>query len=423
MNELLRTSQAQQQQHRLEQEGRKDMNFNDIEANAPGVGQKDNSRDDNQEEEPPTMASSIVSSIVSPFSSFQSSSHSPSPPLSPLHDDGDGDHQHHHEQEEDEQQAQQLLSSYGGLDGVNDDDGIEDDDIDIDNDDIGDDEDGGGGLSSAASVQIDDEDGVLAFYEEISASHQRKGPGGESGGGGRAPLLNFSMRADSFRSSTSSGTGTSHSSERSPLLLKHPLRGITRDTPTQLLLYRCWKVYGQALDKRPVVTKSITALIIVALGDVVGQYMEGPDEGETHVHFNYVRFCRFASMGMFVQAPITHYYYEALDRYFPPTENPWTKTTFMKLGIDQSIYAPGFLLCVFVYLGLLEGSSWKEIGEQLETNYFTTLRANWKLWIPATLINLAYCAPRYRVLYCNVIFFAWSIFLSLVLSPAGVKNG
>mmetsp|Transcript_18203 Transcript_18203/g.43987 ORF Transcript_18203/g.43987 Transcript_18203/m.43987 type:complete len:129 (+) Transcript_18203:1-387(+) len=128
-------------------------------------------------------------------------------------------------------------------------------------------------------------------------------------------------------------------------------------------------------------------------------------------------------MGMFVQAPITHYYYEALDKYFPPTENPWTKTTFVKLVIDQSIYAPGFLLCVFVYLGLLEGSSWKEIGEQLETNYFTTLRANWKLWIPATLINLAYCAPRYRVLYCNVVFFVWSIFLSLVLSPAGVKNG
>lgn len=264
-----------------------------------------------------------------------------------------------------------------------------------------------GGLDDPTAVQIEDEDGVLAFYEDISS---RKLP----------PIRHLSMSEGSFGNSSHDG---SHSSERSSLLLKRPLQGLNRHTPIQLWLYRAWKVYGKALDRRPVLTKSITACIIVGLGDVAGQYLEGPEDGATKVVFDAIRLCRFASMGMIVQAPITHYYYEALDKYFPPTETPWTRTTFLKLLIDQTIYAPTFLWMVFVYLGLLEGSSWHEIDEQLDRDYFTTLCANWKLWIPATLINLAYCAPRYRVLYCNLVFFVWSIFLSLVLSPAGIKNG
>jgi peroxisomal membrane protein 2 len=39
-----------------------------------------------------------------------------------------------------------------------------------------------------------------------------------------------------------------------------------------------------------------------------------------------------------------------------------------------------------------------------------------KLWIPATVINIAFVPPLLRVLYLNCVFFFWSIYLSLVLN-------
>jgi hypothetical protein len=39
-----------------------------------------------------------------------------------------------------------------------------------------------------------------------------------------------------------------------------------------------------------------------------------------------------------------------------------------------------------------------------------------KLWVPATVVNLAFVPPILRVLYLNVVFFFWSIYLSLKLN-------
>jgi hypothetical protein len=39
-----------------------------------------------------------------------------------------------------------------------------------------------------------------------------------------------------------------------------------------------------------------------------------------------------------------------------------------------------------------------------------------KLWIPASLVNLAFVKPTLRVLYVNVVFFLWTIILSMILN-------
>jgi hypothetical protein len=39
-----------------------------------------------------------------------------------------------------------------------------------------------------------------------------------------------------------------------------------------------------------------------------------------------------------------------------------------------------------------------------------------KLWIPATIINIAFVKPALRVLYDNVIFLFWTIYLSMILN-------
>ncbi|KAG7341956.1 Mpv17 / PMP22 family protein [Nitzschia inconspicua] len=248
----------------------------------------------------------------------------------------------------------------------------------------------------------DNEESLRAFYDDFQSINRP------------APMRHFSF--------------SELSNESSPLL--NPLKSMPKGTPAKFWFHRLWRWYNQCLNRRPVVTKSVTAGLIVSLGDFVGQCMQlvssRSDEMEpsTPATFDVVRLAQFCSMGMFLQAPVTHYYYLALDHYLPPTpENPWAWVTFVKLFIDQTTYAPLFLFSVFLYLGFLEGDSWNTIRAQMQKEYTSTMVANWKLWIPATLLNMAYVPPQFRVLYCNVIFFVWSIFLSIVLNEEPPTNG
>eukprot|EP00980_Cylindrotheca_fusiformis_P015339 scaffold4291_cov75-Cylindrotheca_fusiformis.AAC.1 len=143
-----------------------------------------------------------------------------------------------------------------------------------------------------------------------------------------------------------------------------------------------WKSYQESIDRYPLWTKCWTSGILTSLGDL---------------------------------APISHYYYLALDEKFPPTPYPWTKTTLIKLMIDQLLFAPSFLLVVFVFLDVLDGQMYDAMGHHLQQDFGSTLIANWKLWLPATIINLAFVSPEYRVLYSNIIFFVWTILLAMLV--------
>merc|ERR1740124_1416983 len=100
----------------------------------------------------------------------------------------------------------------------------------------------------------------------------------------------------------------------------------------------------------------------------------------------------------------------------PPTVDPLSATTGIKVLIDQFIQAPIFTILIFYFLGILEGKSLDAVKGQLENDYADTMFANWKLWVPATAVNIAFCPPVLRVLFLNCLFFFWSIFLSLKLN-------
>jgi len=74
---------------------------------------------------------------------------------------------------------------------------------------------------------------------------------------------------------------------------------------------------------------------------------------------------------------------------------------------------------IFAFLGFLEGKNADAIKEQLDDDYTDTMLANWKLWLPATFVNIGFCPPILRVLFLNVVFFFWSIYLSLKLNSKG----
>ena len=191
-----------------------------------------------------------------------------------------------------------------------------------------------------------------------------------------------------------------------------------------------WSSYLSALESDPLLVKSVTAGVILGAADLSGQAIQqalaakaagggGDDDvasSSPPPGVDVARFARFAFFGFILQAPWNHYYYQLLDGALPPTADPFTATTGIKVVIDQFVQAPVFTVLIFGFLGLLEGKTTDEIKKQLDEDYVDTMLANWKLWVPATAVNIAFCPPILRVLFLNVVFFFWSIFLSLKLN-------
>jgi len=180
-------------------------------------------------------------------------------------------------------------------------------------------------------------------------------------------------------------------------------------------LTNAWAGYNEALDTDPLLVKSVTAGVILGAADFTGQAIEGITKDEDK-GVDWARTARFAFFGFILQAPWNHFYYLLLDGALPPTPEPFTPTTGIKVLIDQFIQAPIFTVLIFAFLGLLEGKALGDVKKQLDDDYVDTMFANWKLWVPATAVNIAFCPPALRVLFLNCVFFFWSIFLSLKLN-------
>ena len=189
-------------------------------------------------------------------------------------------------------------------------------------------------------------------------------------------------------------------------------------TSVNLGITEAWDAYNMALDTDPLVTKSVTAGLILGAADFSGQLLEKQSSDDADKEIDIAREARFAFFGLVLQAPWNHFYYLLLDGALPPTEDPFTAVTFEKVIIDQFIQAPIFTVLIFAFLGKLEGKDNQAIQQQLENDYKDTMLANWKLWVPATAVNIGFCPPVLRVLFLNCVFFFWSIFLSLKLNKS-----
>mmetsp|Transcript_9167 Transcript_9167/g.27558 ORF Transcript_9167/g.27558 Transcript_9167/m.27558 type:complete len:222 (-) Transcript_9167:506-1171(-) len=140
-----------------------------------------------------------------------------------------------------------------------------------------------------------------------------------------------------------------------------------------------WASYNEALEADPLLTKSVTAGVILGAADLAGQAIERAmkeDEVEQDGAIDIARAARFAFFGLVLQAPWNHFYYLLLDGVLPPTVEPWTATTGVKVVIDQFVQAPIFTVLIFCFLGLLEGKSTDAIKAQLDEDYKDTMLAN-----------------------------------------------
>ncbi|CAM9791233.1 unnamed protein product [Heterosigma akashiwo] len=186
-----------------------------------------------------------------------------------------------------------------------------------------------------------------------------------------------------------------------------------------------WDTYLGLLETAPLITKSVTAGVIFPAADFAAQVIENSrlESEDEKKDIDFARVARFAIFGFFLQAPWNHYFFGALDSVLPPSPDPLSTTTGIKVIIDQFIQAPVFTVIIFAALGLLEGKTLADVQAKLQAEYKTTMLDNWKLWVPASCFNIAFCPPLLRVAFVNVVFFFWSIYLSLVVNKQQDDEG
>ena len=138
-----------------------------------------------------------------------------------------------------------------------------------------------------------------------------------------------------------------------------------------------WDTYVAAVERRPLLTKSLTAVLIFSAADAFAQFLEH-ERGVSKVEiFDWPRCARFAAFGLF-GAPWSHYYFHWLDKCLPPTPNPWTITTLQKVFIDQFIQAPILLAIMICALSLMKGEGLGGLKRDMSNSFLGALIANCK---------------------------------------------
>jgi hypothetical protein len=140
-----------------------------------------------------------------------------------------------------------------------------------------------------------------------------------------------------------------------------------------------WDNYMHSIENFPIITKCITATIILGSADLFAQGLEyilhHDKETLPYIVIDWIRTIRFGVLGLF-GAPWSHFYFYWLDHYLPPSDEPWTKRTALKVFIDQFIQAPILLALMIFALGLMKGQGFMIAKRDLSDTYVESLIAN-----------------------------------------------
>jgi peroxisomal membrane protein 2 len=176
--------------------------------------------------------------------------------------------------------------------------------------------------------------------------------------------------------------------------------------------------YSRKLDTHPLMTKAVTSGLISEAGDLFSQYIEFKRSMELTFHWDILRTARIGVLGFALVAPVVHYWYGGLARFFPGSS---PMVVAKRVVWDQAFFSPLFLPTWLTSLWLLEGQTSQDIFTMLQAEVPTALVANWALWVPAQLVNFRYIPGKFQVLFSNVVALGWNAYLSFTAHEAEAK--
>ncbi|GAY33454.1 hypothetical protein CUMW_007330 [Citrus unshiu] len=161
--------------------------------------------------------------------------------------------------------------------------------------------------------------------------------------------------------------------------------------------------YLALLAKYPVATKAVTSALLTLIGDLICQLAV-----EQVPSLDLKRTSLFTLLGLVLVGPTLHFWYSHLNKMVTMTG---ASGAFLRLLTDQFLFSPIFIGVFLSTLVTLEGRP-SEVLPKLQQEWFSSVVANWQLWIPFQFLNFRFVPPQFQVLAANVIALAWNVILS-----------
>ncbi|XP_008792439.2 protein sym-1-like [Phoenix dactylifera] len=161
--------------------------------------------------------------------------------------------------------------------------------------------------------------------------------------------------------------------------------------------------YMMALDKYPVTTKAITSAFLTLIGDLICQLLI-----DQVSKLDFRRTFVFTLLGLVLVGPTLHFWYLYLSKLVTV---PGASGAFLRLLLDQFVFSPIFIGVFLTSLVTLEGRP-SHIKPKLQQEWFSSVVANWQLWIPFQFLNFRFVPQKFQVLVANFVALAWNVILS-----------
>lgn len=161
--------------------------------------------------------------------------------------------------------------------------------------------------------------------------------------------------------------------------------------------------YLMLLEKYPVTTKAVTSALLTFFGDLFCQLVI-----DKSPKLDVKRLSMFTLLGLVLVGPTLHFWYLSLSKLI---SGSGAYSAGLRLLLDQFLFSPLFIGVFFASLLTLEGRP-SEILPKLQQDWFASVLANWKLWIPFQFVNFLVVPQQLQVLVANVIALAWNVYLS-----------
>ncbi|KAI3464210.1 hypothetical protein Pfo_020873 [Paulownia fortunei] len=161
--------------------------------------------------------------------------------------------------------------------------------------------------------------------------------------------------------------------------------------------------YLSLLARYPVMTKAVTSGFLTLVGDLICQLLidqvPSLDMKRTFI---------FTLLGLVLVGPTLHFWYLSLSKL---VTSPGASGAFLRLLLDQFLFAPAFIGIFLSTLVTLEGRP-SLVIPKLQQEWFSSVLANWQLWIPFQFLNFRFVPQQFQVLAANFIALIWNVILS-----------
>ncbi|KAK9835318.1 hypothetical protein WJX81_001525 [Elliptochloris bilobata] len=177
-------------------------------------------------------------------------------------------------------------------------------------------------------------------------------------------------------------------------------------------LNQSWEAYAHGVDAHPLATKAVISGAVYGAGDFTAQTYEQRSLRE----FDFARTLRSALCGLLAHGPLSHLYYEKLDRFFILSPyfdggDAWY-TPLFKIAVDQTAWSVTWNSLYYILLGLMKLESPAVIISTVRASWWDVLKAGWRLWPIAHLVTYFVVPCAHRVLWVDTVELVWVTILA-----------